>query len=481
MQNDKGQIFNLQALEQAVLMTVFSIGIVSIVTTLLAMSGMLYLPVIVLLLVPLYFFLSSTFLFSRDIFTKYSGYFHTLLLILLFFTLFSHFLGVLLPEVGFDALWYHLPTIKEYVTHHRLVYDDRWYQTLYPQFGDLFFSLGFTLFSVLGAKLLNYGIMCLIGIVVYLWSRQYLHKTESLSTVIVVLLFHVVAWQSSSVYVDLYSSLFFLGGSYLAVKKDKIFKSDQQSIWLAAFFFGIFLGTKFINLAFIPLIVCLLFYQIFRAASTDKLKAIIVTVSIFLGVGSFWYLRAWVYTGNLFYPVGSTHADPVIKQMGVDGWSEWLWLRAGQLYLMPIEFFLKPDGYTTVLFLLFLPIVLLQFQRVLKEYLILAVIGLYGLFFWFFFPPPSIRYILGPVIILWILWSIVTWRFARQKKWLYRAVQLAVLVSLLLYLNRRVFINTRGLPYIWGQETQEQYLDRFREGFLDEKIDGFYLTLLPSA
>ena len=57
-----------------------------------------------------------------------------------------HSVGVLMPETGFDAVWYHLPIILRNMEVGSFVYQPALYQSLNPLFSDTLFLLGWGLF-----------------------------------------------------------------------------------------------------------------------------------------------------------------------------------------------------------------------------------------------------------------------------------------------------------------------------------------------
>lgn len=416
--------------------------------------------------------------FSRiDLFSlKKTTYFHKIVLTLFIFTVISHAMQVFLPETSFDALWYHLPTIHEYFSRKLLVYDERWYQSLYPQYGDIFFVVGYSLFGVVGAKSIAFLFTLLLIQIAFLFVRRSLTLTQSLLTVLSVALFQVVSWQSATLYVDVISAVFLLWTFYLLLHND----SERDCCIQAALCHGVFLGTKFINIGYIPLlflVTSILFWQQYDQKNFlifFKKMAIFWLISFLVALP--WYVRSWWYTGSLIYPIGTIYAVPVIQQMGVSGWKEWLVVRSQNVWKLPQEFLLYSDGYTTyfpIFILLVFSCFLAKKKKVTSEFVLGSIIGGYGLLFWYFMPPPSSRYILGLLIFWWITTANYFFQIV-QNKWLIRGIQFLLLVFCTVHLSIRLFVNTRGLPYLLGWENEQEYLNRFRNGFLDEKINTWY-------
>jgi hypothetical protein len=454
------------------LQAVFIISGITLLTSMLGVLGVWFPPVtgvllIVLVVSVLFLCLSLTKdVFSRSIYSP----FHVIVLCLFVLSLGLLGVGVLLPETGFDALWYHLPLVKEYTEKHSLVYDPAFYQSLYPQYGDGLFVLGYSLWQVAGAKFVAYLFFLLLAVTCYFWLRRAMSVTDALLGVLVVCFFQVVTWQATSGYVDVISAVFFLWSMWWFFESDdgKESKKAKLIFWVSSLSAGIFFGTKFVNLGFLPLFAVLASLQLRVRNIRSVLKYVVVMVLVAFP----WYFRAWLYTGSLIYPIGTVYAVPVITQMGVNGWSEWLTQRVRDVWSLPWQFFVQNDGYVTPLLLLFSPIVLFR-KKMTRHAWLGVIVGGYGLLFWFFFPPPSTRYVLGSVILLWLVLFQQVVLAVQRSKLLY-LIRLICIINILVFFSLRLFVQSRAVSYLMGWESQQEYLDRFRNGFTDEKINSFY-------
>lgn len=414
--------------------------------------------------------------FVRVYISQKKNLFHAIILLVLIFMVFFHFIGVLTPETGFDALWYHLPLIQRYSHYQRLIFVSDYYQSLYPQFADSLIVTGYTVFGVAGAKLVSYLFFLLLLIFCFEWLRSKQSVSYSILGVLVVGMFQVVSWQSSSVYVDLISTVFFLWAIRYLLRRE-IFVHINLEFIVSAISSGIFFGAKFINLGFLPLFLSLSLIPLFFQNKNKHKKQLIFHFFLYwliiTGLVLPWHLRAWWESGKLFFPVGTVYAIPVITQMGVSGWKQWLMLRFRSLWRLPFDFFFRNDGYVTPLLFLFFPITLNQLKKS-RELFLGVSIGIYGLLFWYFFPPPSTRYVLGCIIVFWlVIWQSAIKVMSVHEK-IIRITKILVLGNVVIFMLLRIFVVSRAVPYLSGIETQNQYLDRFRNGFLDEKIDSFY-------
>lgn len=470
-----------------VVLSILTFAGCGLIAVLAAQVGVMHRWVSVLLCVPAAFTVRAGWQLGSEWWRGRHSLFEKLAGTTLLFTLLSHFFGVLLPEVGFDALWYHLPLIRHYTDLHQLRVHPDFYQSFYPQLGDLLFALGYQIWGVLGVKLLAYWSGILLLMLCYSWLKESCTRVWATIITSAIALFQVVSWQMSSGYVDVISSLWLVSVCWLLLGKFGLRGRETGLHWsagtrwlLASFFFACFLATKFINLGFVPLIGSVLLYVLWsmQASLAQKLKVVLISFVIFGVIAGYWFMRSLMLTGNLLYPMGSEFAEPVVAQMQVGGWAEWLSVRLWTVYRLPIDFFLTNREYMTPLLPLFLILVFYLVKRSVKiarwQWLSL-LIGGYGLFFWWFFPPPSTRYVLGQTIVGFIGAATVVARYFPQfPRRLQYAVTGLIVLSLLAPLILRLRVNTRGIPYLLGLETQQEYLDRFRNDFTDEKMTAWY-------
>jgi hypothetical protein len=163
-----------------------------------------------------------------------------------------HLLQVFVPESGFDALWYHLPVAEVVLDNQRFIYDPGLYQSLNPLFADAVFFLGFAWQRELGAKVVAYLFGLALVAISYVLARRQLPRAWSLVTVLVVSAFQVVAWQSSSFYIDLAKAAWELAAvvyllEYLK-ERGGVERPAKAGRWLLAS--GLMLGASLASKAF---------------------------------------------------------------------------------------------------------------------------------------------------------------------------------------------------------------------------------------
>lgn len=193
---------------------------------------------------------------------------------------FSHLVGVFTPEVGFDAVWYHLPVAKAIMEQGSLVYLPELYQSVNPLLSDLFFTIGYWLGGELGAKVVAYFFGLSLIVASYKLSRQFLTKTWSLWLILLVSTFQVIAWQSSSFYVDVAKASWELWSLHCLLRW--WYEWQPRQLIASGLLFGFSLGTKLFSLILWPLMVVFVW-------SAGLLPSLIFTISSLLPALPFYW------------------------------------------------------------------------------------------------------------------------------------------------------------------------------------------------
>ena len=111
----------------------------------------------------------------------------------------------------------------------------------------------------------------------------------------------IVAWESTTAYVDLASTLF-VTLAVFAVIRWKENPAATGWLWLSALMAGFACGTKMTMLAVAGLLVLWLAWMWIRKAAPVDAKRLLAWSVIAAIVGGGWYAKTWAYTGNPVYP-----------------------------------------------------------------------------------------------------------------------------------------------------------------------------------
>ncbi|PIS14314.1 hypothetical protein COT64_03200, partial [Candidatus Shapirobacteria bacterium CG09_land_8_20_14_0_10_39_12] len=172
-------------------------------------------------------------------------------------------IGVLGPELGFDALWYHLTIPKIFLQQGRIFFikGNLFYYNAMPKLTEMFYlvSLAFSPSGLL-AKTIHFlfGIGCIFGL--FNLSRRFLKTREVLLACLVFYTTLIVGWQSITAYVDLARTFFeiisldlFL--KWLDDKNKKIFLMESAIV------LGLAISTKLLAFASLPIFLILIFFK----------------------------------------------------------------------------------------------------------------------------------------------------------------------------------------------------------------------------
>jgi hypothetical protein len=111
----------------------------------------------------------------------------------------------------------------------------------------------------------------------------------------------IVAWESTTAYVDLTSTLFVTLAVY-AVLRWKENPAATGWLWLSAIMAGFACGTKMTMLAVAGLLVLWLTWLRIRNHAPVNAKRLLAYATIAAVVGGGWYVKTWAFTGNPVYP-----------------------------------------------------------------------------------------------------------------------------------------------------------------------------------
>lgn len=409
----------------------------------------------------LFFITLGYFLFRLPFLTKWE----LALCYLLLFIWALHFLQVLVPETGFDALWYHLPVINQVNQAHGLLYLPYLYQSVNPLFSDLYFLTGFAVLGDTGAKFIAYIFGVFLVAASYALSRQFLARKSALAVAIIVSTFQVVSWQSASFYVDVAKAFFEIAGLLMIVSTAKNSKI-QRAIGLL--FFSASLATKVFSILLVPVITFSVGFKQFFS------KHVFVYLLCLFGIPSIYYWFAYQTVGHPFYSI-IVHTEKLAEIGGSVNIVQYVLRKSISLPTSLARFMLSRDYVYPLLPLLVIP-VWFQISNIWKDtkLRVLFVFSASQWLIWWFVPPFSTRYALSGFITLLILAIfVVRQKYIKNKSQENSFVALLISFALLVVFPR-ILVANRSLTYILTNQTRQEYLQQFYDGSIDEKIENWY-------
>jgi hypothetical protein len=447
------------------LLLMLSVFLCGIVATVAGFVNLLFPIWSLLLLLPIFFF--TLIVIKVFFFTVGWQRNEVVVFIALVLTWFMHGVGVLVPETGFDAVWYHLPIVEHFTAVHRFEFMPNLYQSVNPLFSDAVFLLGYQSFGEMGAKAVAYLFALSLICVTYHLSRTQLSRFWSLIVVLIVSYFQVLTWQASSFYVDVAKALWELAAVWMIVQNKTLQKHELR---LSSLFFGASLATKLFSL---------FLYPVFLWSIWQKLKhykVVVVSIALIMSgiVALPFYIFAWSNTGQPFYSF-TVHQEKLAEIGGAPDTFSYLIQRTIQLPLSPIYMTFLVRDYTTILLLIFLPFLVIFWKQIWKktELRIFLVWGVMQWILWWYLPPLSTRYALSGFIFLTIITVWIMKQLTQKKKYLW-PMFITICLAIAINLLPRFIVLQRNLKYLSGQQTKEQYLQQFYDGSIDRNLKQWH-------
>lgn len=362
----------------------------------------------------------------------------------------ANFLLIFTPEMGFDALWYHLTLPKLWLLKHQWYFPGGLlYYSAMPRLVETLFIPLIQFTGTLGPKLVQYlsglGTACLIWKILSSLRQTPLIKLTGVS------LFYatwLVSWQSGSAYIDLVRTLLETAGLFYLLK---------GSWKIGGLFLGLAIGTKWLSLGSLAIY-----------AFVFGLPVLIPALLI----ASPWFLLAYHFTGNPLYPLFSG----VITNSFLGLETIFKHFLLAPVYLTrPFDDFLSP--LAGVMFVL----AILSLRSSSRAIYQLALVGVCGSLLSLVLDPPSGRFLLPYLPALAISAALFIGSHSSQR--FYPLLIVVVSLSGLFVLSLRLIAMGKYLPLFTGQLDQKSFLTaqatRLPETFIDS--DGFVESLPVSS
>lgn len=441
------------------------IGIYSYIIFALGIIGFLYkIPVIICTII---FFLGTFVYFKKhkEDLPRFSFKNRKFKPLLILFGIFAgiNLIGVLAPELSFDALWYHLTIPKIFIQEHRIFFIEGnvFYYSLMPKLGEMLYTPLIMFGNETLAKLTQWVFGILTSIVVYKISRKYFSEITSFFAVLVFYGSLVVAWESTVAYIDLIRAFFEIMGllGFLNWYETR----DRKWLLESAVMIGFAISSKVLGLGSLAIFSALLLYADKNKVLALKNVFIFSCVAILTAVP--YFVFSYLYSGNPVYPFFDSRIvyDTALSFNPV---------------LLPKEtfdFFLRLADPISPLYLIFLPLIILYFKKFDKPIKIIAIYSLVALIVWYFTPRTGGgRFILPylPAFSVLVVAAIEMLKNKNLRKYSFALIILVFVINA----GYRLIANIRYVPVVLGAESREKFLSEnlnFKYGdFYD--TDGFF-------
>lgn len=433
-------------------------GILAMGLYFLGLAGLFYRSIIIsfaaLCLILLLYFIRKDIISVQ--FKDYLKYVFTIIrkdwvivLILIAFLSFAvlNFLINLAPEVGFDALWYHLTLPKIYLMTHHVSYlpGGLLYYSVMPRLVEMMYGFGLSVSqSAAVPKMIHFlfGLAWAGG--VYITAREYLTRRGALAAALVSYGTYLVTWLSATAYIDLVVAFY----AALALWGVLRYLNSEENgyLYLAAIFMGLTLSGKLYGLILLVVLVGLLIF------SKTSWKMVLSFAGIAIAIVLPFYLQAYFSTGNPIYPVFSVKESALamytggynnLKDWYLEGW----WRNLPHLFWGIVVYRFAP--IFSLVFLVF-------FAKEWKKMLPLLIVFLSFFFLWSLNPVQEPRYF---IVILPVLATISIYTLANISWKVFKVLVFVLLLIGFVYnLTYAKSSFEETLELVFGHNPRENYL-----------------------
>ena len=211
---------------------------------------------------------------------------------------------VLTPEVGKDALIYHLGAPKMYLEHHGIYFIPGNVFANYPFFGEMFYIWALAVSGEIAAKGIHFVMALLILFGMWKFAKRYLPDNRVAPLSLLIFFTIPSVFQNAHMaYCDLTLAFYTFVALYAFIN----WFNTKAGFWiiLCGVFSGIAMSIKFGGL-FLPLagITGVLWgCRRHKLSNKEALRLFALYVLFTFIAGSPFYLKNWIMTGNPLYPL----------------------------------------------------------------------------------------------------------------------------------------------------------------------------------
>ena len=364
-------------------------------------------------------------------------------------------MGAMLPEIEYDALWYHLTFPRRYLESGFLLDLPCDHMSPTPQHVELLYAYGLIFGDARAVKLIHLG----FGVLAAAWAASLAARLAGRRWAVAAAALFVTAptvtWEMTTAYNELPLAFVATGAVALLLRWRET--GDRRLLVLAGVLLGIGMAGKHLALFFTAPLT--LYVLLARAPSGPRppgrrlLEASLVAGAAVL-VALPWYVRAWAMTGNPLFPMFYSQLTALgVEITRWDAQSESGWSGAMARYghgrtvrdlaLLPFRatwYGVRYAGSLGPAWLLGLPIVVLVWRRLDRDARLVAALVAVFLVMWASpFSSFQVRYLVPLAPLVGVLLAAAGAAFARllrDAEWARAipAVELGVVVVLVLNL-----------------------------------------------
>ncbi len=205
----------------------------------------------------------------------------------------------LLPPTGFDALMYHLSTIKLYLKHGGFwnIYFNA--QSDYPMLTEMNFMIGLVFNNDIICKTISFLLALMsMATIAYISNYYFNDKKIIVPSLLVYTTFTAIIANMSNCDVDIPQALWTIMA--LIVLEKYLQEQKTSHLIISSIFAGMALQTKIFGVFAIPVVLIRLFMQRRRSLfSLSRIKEVAFLIFIPLLMGLPWYVKSYVYNQTI--------------------------------------------------------------------------------------------------------------------------------------------------------------------------------------
>ena len=373
------------------------------------------------------------------------------------------------PPNGYDGLMYHLQAPKLMLQAGRILLFPENMQANFPFTIEMLYTIGLAFNSDVLASLLHLTYAVLISLAILSFGKRFIGRKKSLIAVAILWGTWAFPFWTTMQNVDMAWALYEFLAFYCLILWAK--SGDQRWLVFAGLMSGWAIGTKYLGLGGVAIFSLWILWRSHYRGLQRMVKDVVIYGSITLLIGSFWYIKNWIYLGNPVYPflwggAGWTHED--ISLM-MNTWQSYkLGSSIYDYLLMPINLYINNEQFSTSgvfdLPSLLFPIVI--FYPLAKKTQVLNWLALFVfLRFWVWTLAPHNRYLVSlyPFLCLLTAHVLIDILYKIKSKFLQLSLLTTSVGSLLivsLVIQIIVFNNYQPIKVITGLESKNEFLSR---------------------
>ncbi|HVZ58746.1 MAG TPA: glycosyltransferase family 39 protein [Patescibacteria group bacterium] len=357
------------------------------------------------------------------------------------------FIGVLSPELGFDALWYHLTLPKIFLNSHRILFlpGGLFYYSTMPKLGEMLYLSSLAMGTDTLAHSIHAFFAVLSAIAIYCITLRFTSKKYAFLAVAIFFSNIVVLWEATTAYIDLIRAFF----EIMSVWGMLFYLSTKKQKWLieSALLLGLAVETKLIALGSV-IVMIIVFWIFTQDRVRQKIQRTLLYTLLAITPSLGWLVFSYVQTGNPFYPLFSVYAIHLGKDT----------LAFPQVITDLVTIFLTASDPISPIYLVLLPLFFVVRRKLPKKSLPIFVAVLVSMIIWTLTPKTGGgRFLLAYLPVLSVASGIILSSLKGNTQ-IQRISIVVVFICLVIAALYRGVASLKYFPVVLGFESRQHFL-----------------------